>query len=264
MRRYFYPKALLNSEILTLEGELFHHIFEVCRMQVGQHFELLNSKGSAYLVKVESVGKRAAQVLVCEERTISNLKEPHIHLFLSFPKVSTFEAIIEKSVEMGVKSITPFLSDFSSVRSRSQFPAAKLPRWQKIILQATQQCGRGDLMELHEVQFLSEILNGDYFQKGHEGVGDRSAALKVAEGGLHIVAYEGEAQVTLKGQLMSQKKDLLKNIFVYIGSEGGFSDQEIQRFRQLDLPPVTLGEQVLRVETACMTLVSAIKYEFEI
>lgn len=263
MRRYFYSKPLSNETILTLEGELFHHIFEVCRMQVGQHFELLNSKGSAYLVKVESVGKRAAQVLVCEERVISRLKEPHIHLFLSFPKVSTFESIIEKSVEMGVKSITPFLSDFSSVRSRSQFPMTKLPRWQKIILQATQQCGRGDLMELNDVQILSEILNGDRFKKDCRGGAD-GAAVKEAEDPLHIVAYEGEAQVTLKEQLISKKEGSLKNIFVYIGSEGGFSDQEIQRFRQLDLPPVTLGEQVLRVETACMALVSAIKYEFEI
>jgi len=234
---------------VTLHGELFHHVFEVCRLQIGQHFELLNQTGNAYLVCVESIGKKTAQVLVTEERKIPKLKEPLLHLFLSFPKVSTFESIVEKSVEMGVKSITPFLSDYSSIRTKAQFPIFKTPRWQKIILQATQQSGRGDLMLLNEVLTLGECL---------------SHSSKDGNEALTIIAYEGDSTLTLKNHLKRQKISTLKKINLYVGSEGGFSHQEIQRFSSLDLPPVTLGEQVLRVETACLTLVSSLKYEFDI
>ena len=249
MRRYFYPDLLHTEAQFTLQGELFHHIFDVCRLQVGQHFELLNSTGVAYLVRVLEVGKKTAQVVVCEERKIPSLKEPHIHLYLSFPKVSTFEAIVEKSVEMGVKSITPLLSDFSSVRTKAQFPSPKLPRWQKIILQATQQSGRGDLMLLNDVQTLNDSFK---------------AQDQKSEDTLTIVAYEGHAALTFKEYLTRRKSAHLKNLGVYVGSEGGFSEQEIQRFMALDLPPVTLGDQVLRVETACLTLVSSLKYEFDL
>lgn len=249
MRRYFYPDSLQRDHPLTLQGELFHHIFDVCRLQVGQHFELLNSSGMAYLVRVTEVGKKSACVLVCEERQIPTLKEPHLHLYLSFPKVSTFESIVEKSVEMGVKSITPLLSDFSSVRTKAQFPSVKIPRWQKIILQATQQSGRGDLMQLHDVQLLDECFNNQEHKNPET---------------LMVVAYEGPAPMTFKQYLTHRKSSFLKNLHVYVGSEGGFSDQEIQRFMALDLPPVTLGDQVLRVETACMTLVSGLKYEFDL
>ncbi len=249
MRRYFYSETLNTGESLSLTGDLFHHIFDVCRVQMGQHFELLNSTGQAYLVSVESIGKKSAQVMVREERIIPKIKEPHLHLCLSFPKVSTFEFIIEKSVELGVKSITPFLSDFSSIRTKAQFPSAKEARWQRIILQATQQSGRGDLMILNEVQAFDEIL-APQIQKKEEA--------------LTLVAYEGEASWTLKNYLHARKSPFLRDVYIFVGSEGGFSDREIKRFQSLDLSPVTLGDQVLRVETACLTLVSSLKYEFDI
>ncbi len=248
MRRYFYEGAIEKGSTLLLQGEIFHHIFDVCRLQVGQRFELLNESGSAFLVLVESIEKKRAQVLVQEERKIPAIKEPHIYLYMSFPKVPTFEAVVEKAVEMGVKSVVPFLSDFSFVRTPGQFPAPKLPRWQKIILQATQQSGRGDLLKIEKVQSLNEIL----------------PMVTAMERTLNVIAYEGESPQSLKEFIKQKKNANLQRINIFVGSEGGFSDAEIERFKNLDLPPVTLGDQVLRVETACLTLVASLKYEFDL
>lgn len=248
MRRYFYDQNIQVGETLVLRGDLFHHIFEVCRLQTGQRFELVTARGVAYLVRVEFVDKRAAQVLVQEERVIPPLKEPHIYLYMSFPKVATFESVVEKSVEMGVTSVVPFLSDFSFVRSLNQFPVAKLSRWEKIVLQATQQSGRGDLLKIEEPRFLKDIL----------------PQLKTMDSVLNVIAYEGESPHSLKDFLSLNDKLKIRRINIFVGSEGGFSDREIRSFKDLDLPPVTLGEQVLRVETACLTLVASLKYEFDL
>lgn len=248
MRRYFYEGPIQKDLALILEGEIFHHIFDVCRLQVGQRFELLNDCGSAFLVIVEKVEKKRAVVLVQEERAIPAIKEPHIYLYMSFPKVPTFEAVVEKAVEMGVKAIIPFLSDFSFVRTQGQFPTPKIPRWQKIILQATQQSGRGDLLKIEKVQTLAEIL----------------PLVTSMERTLNVIAYEGESPLSLKEFIKQKKKSPFQRINVFVGSEGGFSDSEIKNFKNLDLPPVTLGDQVLRVETACLTLVASLKYEFDL
>ena len=248
MRRYFYEGQLSSGQSLSLQGDLFHHVFDVCRLQVGQHFELLCPNGFAYLVKVEEILKKQALVTVLEERKIAEIGLPHIHLYLSFPKVATFESIVEKSVEMGVISITPILSDFSYVRTVGQFPTPKIPRWQKIVLQATQQSGRGDLLKIQPVQTLEQSLS----------------CLKNMDDCLNLVAYEGEAPFSLKTYLRKNSDRSLKRINVFVGSEGGFSDAEVQTFKDLDLPPVTLVDQVLRVETACLTLVASLKYEFDL
>ena len=80
-----------------------------------------------------------------------------------------------------------------------------------------------------------------------------------------VFAYEGDAESTLKAQLLkiSQESSTkpLEKIYVFVGSEGGFSEVEVELFKKYSLAPITLGTQVLRVETACVALVSVIKYE---
>lgn len=254
MRRYYYNEKMSQGQNLVIQGDLFHHIFEVCRLQPGQHFELLNEQGKAFLALVNQVSKKSATITLCEERVLPVLKEPLVYLYLSFPKVSTFEAVVEKSVEMGVKTIIPFLSDFSHFRTVQQFPSEKMFRWKKIILQATQQSGRSDLMTIEEVKTLSDLINQI----------DRSSSQV-----LNIISYEGEAPVTLKEHISKirsahQGGTKINRVNLFVGSEGGFSEKEVETFKKLDLIPVTLGDQILRVETACMTLVASIKYEFDI
>lgn len=248
MKRYFFDRNCKRGDEISIEGDLFHHIFDVCRVQGGEHFELLNSKGQAFLVHVKERTKKNALVLVTEIRGIPPLKSPLINLYLSFPKVPTFETIVEKSVELGVYQIIPVLSDHSFVRSKSQFPEGKRARWQKIILQATQQSGRGDLMPIADVKNLKELLA----ELPHK---DPST--------LTVIAYEGQADLSLKERLKTVERGPLKQINLFVGSEGGFSEEEIKSFKALDLPPVTLGDQILRVETACLTLVASLKYEFD-
>ncbi|KYG62197.1 hypothetical protein AZI85_08380 [Bdellovibrio bacteriovorus] len=251
MRRYWIEKKDLFQDQVNFTGDVFHHIFDVCRQEVGSKFEVLTEDSKAYFVEVTQVSKKNATARILEERTIPPLKEPHIHLALSISRFPVMDAIMEKAVEMGVKSIQPFFSEFSFLRSGEKLSDNKVERWDKIVRSATQQSGRGDLMKVQPAisfEKVSGLINRD---AGHVG----------------LFAYEGPSTLSIKDyvqQVKSLNPQGVKAIWIIVGSEGGFSHNEVEKFQELGLRPVTLGPQVLRVETACMALVSVLKYDFDL
>jgi 16S rRNA (uracil1498-N3)-methyltransferase len=246
MRRYWLPEITKDDTEITIGGDYFHHICEVCRQGVGSRFEVISADGWALLVEILSLGKKDAHAKVIEARKIPALPTPHIHLALSVPKMATLEAVVEKSVELGVKKIWPFFSDYSFVRTQKSVLESKQNRLDKIIRGATQQSGRGDIMEFAEALTLEELL--PIYQKSS------------AQG---VFAYEGSGGQPL-AQALSGRSKGLESVWIFIGSEGGFSHQEVEVFKNINLFPVSLGQQVLRVETACVTLLSIIKYELDL
>lgn len=251
MRRYWIENQDRQGSQVIFRGDIHHHIFDVCRQDVGSKFEVLSDDGKAALVEVIRVDKKSAEARVLEERVVAPLKNPLIHLVLCVPRFNVMDAVLEKAVELGVKSVQPVFSEFSFVRSHSSLSENKTDRWEKIIRSATQQSGRGERMELKKTVALDEILKS--FNRQGPSAG--------------LFAYEGPSTLGVREELLrikSANPQGLPEISLFIGAEGGFSHQEVSRFSDLGLKPVTLGQQILRVETACMALVSALKYEFDL
>ena len=248
LRRYWIDQNKIIDEQVEIEGELFHHIFDVCRQGLGSRFELISDDSFAYFSEVIKLGKKNAIVKVLEKRQLPVLKKPYIKLFLSIPKFSTFELILEKSVELGVSSIYPFVSEFSFVRKVDDRLENKADRWNRIITSATQQTGRGDLMSLHSPCKLLEALN-NFNQK---------------ENVLGLFPYEGDSQKHLRQRLEEVSSQKWEEIWLFIGSEGGFSQDEVELFKKYNIEPITLGAQILRVETACLAVISILKYQWQL
>lgn len=253
MRRYWIEKNQIFNNQVTFKGDQHHHIFDVCRQEVGHHFEVITEDSKAYLVEVKSVTKKDALAEIIEERVIKSLPKPHIHLALSIPRYNVMDSTIERATEMGVSSILPFVSQYSFIRKEKELPAGKQERWQKIIVSATQQCGRGELMKIHEVTNWQNMLQ----------------TINPSAQNWCLFAYEGQSIKpiadeikSLREQYLSPNAQLPENIWIIVGSEGGFSTSEAEQMHKLGLHPVTLGSQILRVETACLTLVAVLKYEF--
>ncbi len=244
MRRYWLTPKFIDSDTIEISGDVFHHIFDVCRQGEGSTFEVLLGDQKAHVVKVTSVEKKKAFAKILESRALPVPQKPLIHLCLSVSRFQVMDAVVEKAVEMGVAEIHPFYSEFSFIRK--SLPEAKFARWEKIIISATQQSGRGDLMKIHEACELSKLLS----------------SINQSPKNLGLFAYEGDTNLSVKEYISDKYSKDLENIWLFVGSEGGFSTSEVQDFRQGGLEPVSLGEQVLRVETACISLVSILKYEF--
>lgn len=255
MRRYWIEKKDIFQNQVNFSGEVFHHIFDVCRQEVGSKFEVLTEDSKAFFIEVTHIRKKDAVGNILEERAIPPLKNPRLHLVLSLSRFPVMDAIMEKAVELGVSSIQPFFSEFSFLRKGEKLSEAKVERWEKIVRSATQQSGRGDLMKIEPaVSFdkIPEIINPNLSRVG-------------------LFAYEGPSTLSIKDYVTKKKAEAtnantgttdITDIWVIVGSEGGFSHKEVQALEDLGLHPVTLGPQVLRVETACMAIVSVLKYDF--
>ena len=246
MRRYWITPSQISENQVHFDGDVFHHIFSVCRQDKGSKFEVLAGDQKAHFVEVTQVSKKSATAQILETRQIPPLKKPEIHLAMSMPRYQTMDAVVEKAVELGVHSIHPFYSDFSFIKSF--LPAGKIERWQKIIVSATQQSGRGELMKIHEPLSAADLI----------------AQINQKPEALGLFAYEGEAKTDIQTYLRSKKSKKPEEIWLLVGSEGGFSPTEVQSFQEARMDSVTLGEQVLRVETACITLLAVLKYEFDL
>jgi 16S rRNA (uracil1498-N3)-methyltransferase len=245
LRRFFMEGPSPCSETFVIHGDLFHHIRDVCRFTQGSQFEILPGDGSAQLVEIIQMTNRELGVRRISQRQLSPLPKPYLTLALSLPKLPKVDWIVEKCVELGVFEIRTFVSDYSFLRKTAELSANRLQRWEKLIQAATQQSGRGDLMQIRAPVPLKELLS-DF-------------NLSRATGGLF--PYEGEARQGLSQALQELKNKNLDHIWVFVGSEGGFSTPEVEMFKTIGLNPLSLGDQILRVETACLALVSIIKYE---
>lgn len=257
MRRYWIEKSQIqnlntDNQTVLFSDDQFRHIFDVCRQSVGHHFEVITEDSLAYLVEVTEIKKKSAVAKIIETREILKLPKPHIHIALSMSRYPVMDSIMERAVEMGVSSILPFVSDYSFIRKEKELPIGKVERWKKIIISATQQCGRGELMTIHDTVTMNKML--DQINPNAQN--------------WCLFAYEGNNLKSIE-TLLTERQNAVKastnqtveNVWLIIGSEGGFSEKEVEKLHKLGLDPVTLGAQILRVETACLTLVAVLKYE---
>jgi 16S rRNA (uracil1498-N3)-methyltransferase len=247
MRRYWLPPESFQSGSVEITADSFHHIIGVCRQELGSQFEILGDGRNAHLVEVSELGKKSATAKIISSRILPELPKPKLVLALSFSRYPTLDAVVEKAVEMGVTRIEPFYSEFSFIRSGKSLSDSKVERWSKIVKSATQQCGRADLMEITPPTPLAQTL-------------DKFSQTSSAKG---LFAYEGASNLGLKSELEKNSSHFknLEEYWVFVGSEGGFSTTEVEVFKARELQPVTLGDQVLRVETACIALLAVLKYE---
>lgn len=248
---------LHGTDEVVISGDVLHHVRDVCRMHKGSKFEVIVEGGSAHLVEITSETKHESIARIIETREIPEIPKPHIHLAVSIPRFPVFEAVIEKAVELGVTKIHPFFSDFSFIRTQTEVWDKKLPRFLKIVQGATQQSGRGDLMKIAAPVDFSKMMDEFNRTSGARG-------LFAYEGDAHLSAKEGVARVISGSSSSGAPGADLAEAWIFVGSEGGFSQKEAESFQSFGLTSVTLGSQVLRVETACVALVSILKYDLDL
>lgn len=242
MRRYRCDFEINVGSEVEIRDELFKHIVTVCRNQVGEHFELLKRE-FAYLSEIIKIDKKSALLNIISKRKIPDLPKPNIHLVLANPKTNVLENVVEKAVELGVKSIYLLVTERSFFKSIDKI-RLKEKRIEKIISQALQQSDRHENLILHPPTSLEEFLDL------YEGLKDRRG----------FMLYE-------KSSVLDKFKDIAKtpeNVFLLVGAEGGFTSDETALAASNGFEVLSLGHQILRVETACVAGVSILKSKLQI
>ena len=222
MPRFFVPE--IGSDKVQISGEDARHMAKSLRLSVGDEIVLCDGKGWDYQGTIETMDDEVTIRIVSKEETKS---ETHakVTLFQALPKGDKMELIIQKSVELGVNEIVPILTSRCISRPDPKSMKKKIERYNKIALEAAKQSGRGIIPKVTELLTLEQAVKRLPKQS--------------------IVLYENGGQ-RLRELVGEQTLDL----GVFVGSEGGFSMEEIEFLRHYQVLPATLGERILRCETA--------------
>lgn len=241
MDRFFAsPEQWEKERVLLLEEES-HHCLRVMRKRAGDRVEVFDGEGRWGRGVLEDHGGRAAIGL--EDVASTPRPSPLIRLGVAVPKGRTMDLVVQKAVELGVGEIQPLLTESTVVKIEEGDGPKKQRKWQRVVLEACKQCGQNHLPMVWEPRTLSEWV------AQRERVPALVASL--APEALSLRSAVERARMTNPGQLD-----------VVVGPEGDFTGEELRQLLDRDFVPVTLGELVLRVETAVFALLSILRYEF--
>ena len=235
--RIYQLGELALSQTVMLDSEAAGHVGRVLRMGPGEKLELFNGDGQNYLAEIISASKKNVEVKVLNISVNSSESPLNLHLGQVISRGDRMEFTIQKSVELGVSTITPLFSERCGVKLTGERLEKKIQQWQKIVISACEQSGRSTVPVIRQAMSLEAWC------------AEQSEALKL---NLHPRAAHG-----INGlQLDTTRVRLL------IGPEGGLSEPEIMMTEQYQFTDVLLGPRVLRTETAALTAISALQLRF--
>lgn len=238
MHRFFVPADWINGHRAVFKGKIVHRLRNVLRLKVGDEIVLLDNSGMEYRTKLEVLKKDWAEGNILSRSSGGGEPKVKVVLYQALLKGEKFEFVLQKCTEIGVSGFVPLKCGRCII---SHEPGkSKLERWQRIIQEAAEQCGRARLPLL-------------------ESPVDFEEACKSAQG-FRLLAWEGERERGLRACLRNARQNA--KLTVFIGPEGGFSRQEMEMARSHDILPVSLGSRTLRAETAGLVVATAIFYEF--
>ena len=231
MQRYF-AKDKINDKIILLDSDM-HHITKVMRMNIGDEIEVIYDK-KLYLCKI---------INNYEIETVKELEEDNelnidITIAIGMVKEQKFDLILQKLTELGVKEIIPLAMERSIVKLDGSKINKKLDRWNMICKEASEQSKRNIIPKVKEPMTLKELVKLDYDTK--------------------LICSVKQKENFINYYLQQEEK--CAKMLVVIGPEGGISDKEEQFLNDNNFISVSLGNRVLRVETAAIYVASIINY----
>jgi 16S rRNA (uracil1498-N3)-methyltransferase len=243
MSRFFVNKEININDIIIITGDDAKHIAKVLRHKPGDFLRLSDGKQTEGIAQIEEIDYRNIQIKtkIVDKNKMEEIY-PKITLFQALLKGDKIELIIQKATEIGVSAIVPMSTERTIVDLSKHKLESKWRRWQKIALEAAKQCMRMDIPRIDKPQdFDTCISQTNEFQ-------------------LVLIPWELESTINIK-QILKENKNDIKNVAIFIGPEGGFSPEEINSAKENRAISVSLGQRILRSETAAITACSILMYE---
>lgn len=220
LHRFFITEPMVGSKIFIKEERLLHQWRNVFRYNTGTELIVFDGSGLEYDALIAKMGNREVELEIVGERK-GLLPERQIVLYQSLIKKDKMEWVVEKATELGVTKIIPIISE------RSEKKGFNLERACKIAIEASEQCGRADVPVIESSQNLAD-------------------SIKACHG--EVIVFDSLG-VPFSPTLLTTDHKLLS---IFIGPEGGWSDKELEFFRQNDAQIYSLGRLTLRAETAAI------------
>lgn len=244
MSHFFVNSSQIMENILTIVGDDVNHMKNVLRMRSGEAFTAADENGIFYHCEIDSLDKQQVTANILNKEQGGSELSSKIYLFQGLPKSDKMELIIQKAVELGAFEIIPVATKRAIVKLDAKKEASKLKRWQAIAEGAAKQSGRMLIPQISEVKTFGEAL-------------EMARKLDV-----NVIPYECARGMEGTREIFSGIKPGM-SVGIFIGPEGGWEESEVEKAKELDVKPVTLGRRILRTETAGLTTLSILMYLLE-
>ena len=245
MYQFFVEPSQIQGNNIVITGGDVNHIKNVLRMKPGDEIAVKSgTEDKEYRCEIASLSDAE---ICCKLRFIKEegVELPaRVYLFQGLPKGDKMELVVQKAVELGVYEIIPVATSRSIVKLDEKKAKSRIARWQGIAEAAAKQSKRAVIPQIGNVMTMSEAVS-------------YANSMDVK-----IIPYE-------LAEAMERTKELFDSIpvgssvAIFIGPEGGFTEEEISLARNYGINPVTLGKRILRTETAGFVVLSWLMYHFE-
>lgn len=241
MPHFFISSNTVNDRTIEISDKNIHkHVAKSLRAKIGENLLLIDENEIQYEVRITEITSSSIKVEILNRYKSNRKLDFKLYLAQSPLKSDAQSLIIEKATELGVAGIYPIYTDNCVLKK--EVINKKIPKWQITMQEASKQCERANIPECFELTTIKKLVQSEFFDR-------------------IVVFLEREAQIYAKAYLRT--KPPLKNevILVIIGPEGGFSQKEIEYFKDQKLPTLSLGDLILKAETATAVALGNIVYE---
>ncbi|MCL2484478.1 MAG: 16S rRNA (uracil(1498)-N(3))-methyltransferase [Endomicrobia bacterium] len=225
---YVKPENIKNG-LFSIDGEQVHYLSDVRRFKTGDELMIFDGLGNSYKTVLTSADKKHMTGKIISFSY--QMPEFIVNLYTAIPKGDRFEWLIEKCGELGISNIIPINTKRSVITS---FSENKSERFEKISVAASSQCGRNDIMKIEKIL--------DFHAACQKAAKD--------ENFITILPWESASGNSVAD--IFSKNTKYKGANIFIGPEGGFETDEVDYAVNLGIKTVTLGNNILRVETAAL------------
>ncbi len=233
MRKFFVDDI---KDKVILSGADHKHLSVVCRAKKGEKIVLCDGyyDGEYEIIDIK---KDFTSLLLLGKTKNNSETAKSVDLYFCAMKGEKNDFAVQKCTELGVKNFYPVISEYVQSGAKN----VNVERLSRIAEEASKQCGRGAVPRVHLPVSFAE------------------AARKLKNYSLVVFPYESEKDIDIKSFLQGEKN--AENIAILVGCEGGFSVRETEELKACGITPVTLGNRILRAETACIATTSVVMYE---
>jgi 16S rRNA (uracil1498-N3)-methyltransferase len=240
--RIYSPVELVKGKLCRLGRDNYKYLKQILRLEPGECISVFDGFGHEFAASIKTYSADGVDIELGEKIETAG-REIKITLGQALPKTGKMDIIIRSAAELGADVIMPFTAVRSVSRVAGEKILLKTIRWQKIAHEAARCCRSAQITDVMPIVPFETML------------------ARAGARALKIIFWEEEDHKSIKDILTDPDWFTVKDIFIVVGPEGGFSREEISRAQESGFISVSLGKQILKVETAAPAIISIIQYE---
>ena len=248
--RFYCPSALNTGEDLSLPAGTARHV-QVLRLQPDHEITLFNGQGGEFKAVVTHMGRSEVSVRVGEHHPVERELNIQVHLWSSITANERRDWLLEKATELGAATLLPITAERSVLKLKGERADKKLAHWQAIAVASSEQCGRNRVLQVGQAITLTQAL--EHLSAASSPSRSARWVLSLSPG-TRLLQEMIQTIRPARGQGATQPTEVI----VLSGPEGGLSPAEEAQAIAAGFVPVSLGNRVLRAETAPVAVLSAI------